>query len=284
MKPKNRIATFTGSFDPFTNGHLDIVQRMAPRYDKFIILVAVNQDKKSTFLFNTEERVDMIKKSVAHIFNVSVEILKNHYAVKYTYSLGAKKTIRGIRSDKDLLDEEIIAAINRKICPQVETIFVHCLPEFKAISSSIVKSLVGIDPTWKKIVSHLVPMVVLKKLNEKLLSSRRPEKVLWEILVPTHFNNHVKVEVEYHKKWDQFVQKITKGLTIENPTRGTWVNKEGITYQERMIPVKLLCTEKQINKIVDFTAEYYQQEAVLFYEVSRKVSVVNYDSNFKRKK
>lgn len=114
---------------------------------------------------------------------------------------------------------------------------------------------------------------------KKIIMKKRK---LWEILVPTHFNNHIKIGVEHHKQWDLFVESITKGLTIENPTRGIWINHEGMKYEERMIPVKISCTREQIEVIIDFTAKHYEQEAISFYKISDEMHIVNYDSSFKR--
>lgn len=108
-------------------------------------------------------------------------------------------------------------------------------------------------------------------------------KKLWEVLVPTHTNEHAKIDVEHHKTWDQFVEKITNGLTIEKPSRGIWRDETGEQYEERMIPVKIVCTETKIKIIADFTAKHYQQKAVLFYKVSDIVHIYNYDAAFKRK-
>lgn len=105
---------------------------------------------------------------------------------------------------------------------------------------------------------------------------------LWEILVPSHMNNGKKIEIEHHKKWDAFVQALTKGLTIQKTSKGIWLNQSEIKYEEKMIPVKIACTKKQIKEISDFTAEHYKQEAIMFYLISEDVQIVNYDTNFKR--
>ena len=107
-------------------------------------------------------------------------------------------------------------------------------------------------------------------------------KQLWLILVPTHFNNHEKVDIEHHKEWDHFVEKITNGLTIESSSRGIWINNDGIKYEERMIPVKIVCTPEQISDISDFTAKHYMQEAICYYKISDTVFIINYSSSFKR--
>jgi len=105
---------------------------------------------------------------------------------------------------------------------------------------------------------------------------------LWEILVPTQLNDGFKIKIEHHKKWDDFVQKITNGLTIQKTSKGIWINQKDIKYEEKMIPVKIACTKRQIQKIADFTAEHYQQEAVIFYKVSREVYIFNYNYSFQR--
>ena len=109
--------------------------------------------------------------------------------------------------------------------------------------------------------------------------------ILWNIYVPTHDNEGKKFEDEYHKKWDAFVQKITKGLTIQKISKGIWINPTDRKYEENVIPVKIACTKNQIEIIADYTAEHYGQEAIMYYIVSKDVFIINYDTklNFKRK-
>ena len=105
---------------------------------------------------------------------------------------------------------------------------------------------------------------------------------LWKILVPTHTNDNQEIDIEYHKKWDEFVQKLTNGLTIQKTSKGIWVNPDAIKYEEQMIPVEIVCTKKQIKKISNFSAKHYEQEAIMFSLISKEVHIVNYDTNFKR--
>ncbi|HEY5587858.1 MAG TPA: hypothetical protein VIK86_02765 [Candidatus Paceibacterota bacterium] len=105
---------------------------------------------------------------------------------------------------------------------------------------------------------------------------------LWQILVPAYKNDGQEIEIEHHKKWDVFVQKLTNGLTIQKTSRGIWLNQNEIKYEEKMIPVKISCSKAQIKKISNFTAKHYEQEAVMFYLVSKEVHIVNYNNNFKR--
>jgi len=91
---------------------------------------------------------------------------------------------------------------------------------------------------------------------------------LWEILVPTISNDGKFYRKRYHKVWDAKVREIANGLTIHMPTKGQWVSPTGVLYEERMIPVRILCTRADIEKIVDMTLKYYNQLAVLAYKVS----------------
>lgn len=107
-------------------------------------------------------------------------------------------------------------------------------------------------------------------------------KILWLIYVPTHFNNHTKIEMEYHKIWDRFVEKLTGGLSIDSPILGIWRDKDGVIYEEKMIPIQISCTEEQIEQIVDFTATHYQQKAITKYKISDDFKIYLYNSDFKR--
>jgi len=99
------------------------------------------------------------------------------------------------------------------------------------------------------------------------------EKKLWEILVPNFSNEGVKYHIEFHRKWDESVRQIAGGLTILRRAKGHWVNPEGKVFVEEMIPVRIYCTEDEIDRIMDHTIKYYDQEAVLAYEISSNVKL-----------
>lgn len=99
---------------------------------------------------------------------------------------------------------------------------------------------------------------------------------VWEILVPTMMNDN-PVRTKHHKEWDKKVKKITGGLTITPPTKGYWISPDGETIRERMIPVRVMCTEEEINKISDITAQHYNQDAIMFYRISDDVRIISYD-------
>lgn len=106
---------------------------------------------------------------------------------------------------------------------------------------------------------------------------------LFEILVPTMTNSGVTFKRRTHLAWDANVRKISGGLTVFKPAKGNWISPKGELFIERMIPVRIFCTEKQINEIADMSAKYYKQEAIMFYRLSDSVQIVNYDRKFSRK-
>lgn len=164
---KARKAVYAASLDPITNGHINVIERMAPLYDELIVLVAV--DSRKTYAFTPEERVGMTKAAVAQLPNVSVDVCIGHYVVKQAESIGAQVIVRGLRNFKDLEDEQTLAEENRRICPQIETVWVPCLPNLMHVSSSTVKGHVGIDPEWECQVARSVPAAVVTKLKEKFI-------------------------------------------------------------------------------------------------------------------
>lgn len=95
--------------------------------------------------------------------------------------------------------------------------------------------------------------------------------MLWEILVPTIRNDGRPFRVRYHRVWDAKVRAMSGGLTIMPVAKGQWVSPDGALFMERMIPVRIIATREQIEKIVDMTIKYYDQLAVLAYKISDEV-------------
>lgn len=98
---------------------------------------------------------------------------------------------------------------------------------------------------------------------------------LWEILVPT-LRNGDPVKTRSHKEWDTRVRRISGGLTIFKPAKGEWISPSGEIFAERMIPVRIMCTREEINKIADMTAAFYNQEAIMFFLVSQETIIKTY--------
>jgi len=96
-------------------------------------------------------------------------------------------------------------------------------------------------------------------------------KVMWEILVPTVSNEGKPFRKRYHKVWDRKVQEFSDGMTILTPAKGTWISPDKRIFEERMIPVRFIATKEEAEQIVDYTLKYYNQEAVLCYQISSEI-------------
>ena len=98
--------------------------------------------------------------------------------------------------------------------------------------------------------------------------------MIWEILVPTIHADGSRIVVPFHQQWDAKVRAIANGLTILSPAKGQWISPSGTLFRERMIPVRIFCTEEQIEQIARMTIEHYDQEAVMYYRVSADARIM----------
>jgi pantetheine-phosphate adenylyltransferase len=155
------VAIYPGSFDPVTNGHLDLIARGAMIFDKLIIAVAHNFEKDP--LFTVKERVEMLEAVTFEWKNVEVEIFEG-LLMDYARSRGARVVVRGIRAVSDYEYELQMALMNRKIEPDVETIFLLPGEAFSYLSSRLVKELARLGGPTK----GLVPPLVEERLRTKV--------------------------------------------------------------------------------------------------------------------
>lgn len=157
---KKRIAIYPGSFDPITNGHLDILRRSLKIFDEVIMLIAINPNKRG--LFTTEERVKLIKAATKNIKNVRVDTTEG-LSVSYAKKHNASAMIRGLRAVSDFEYEFSLSASNEYIDNSVEMIFFMAHKETSFISSSSIIELYknGVD------ISSLVPSAVVNELKKK---------------------------------------------------------------------------------------------------------------------
>ncbi|MGB9856703.1 MAG: pantetheine-phosphate adenylyltransferase [Dictyoglomaceae bacterium] len=155
-----RKAVYPGSFDPVTNGHLDIIRRGANIYDELIVAVAQNVAK--TPLFTLEERLEMLRESVKDIKNVYVDCF-NGLLVDYLKKVNAKIIIRGLRAVSDFEYEFQQALANKKLYPECETVFLVTDSKYAYLSSSMVKEIARFGGC----VKDLVPDIVAKSLYKK---------------------------------------------------------------------------------------------------------------------
>jgi len=161
---KKITAIYPGTFDPVTNGHLDIIERASKLFDKVIITIAVNSSKKP--LFTKDERMDMIKSVTKKFKNVSIDVFDG-LLVSYAKKKKASVIIRGLRAISDFDYEFQIALTNRKLEPEVNTIFLMPSEKYSFLNSSLVRELAS----FKADVRQFVPDYVFKKLKEKYKKS-----------------------------------------------------------------------------------------------------------------
>jgi pantetheine-phosphate adenylyltransferase len=159
-------AIYPGTFDPPTNGHIDIVERAAKAVD-FLTVAVVELSSKST-LFSVDERVAMFAESVAHLPNVSVQLYSG-LTVDLARDLGASVIVRGLRITSDFEYESEMALMNRRMAEDVETICLFSSLEFQILSSSRVKEVAALGAD----VSNLVPHNVWGPLVERLKKSQK---------------------------------------------------------------------------------------------------------------
>ena len=156
-----KIAVYPGSFDPLTNGHLDVVERALGIFDKLIIAVLANPDKRSP-LFTVDERVEMIKESLDADSRVEVESFTG-LTVDFARSRGAQTLVKGLRAYSDFDAELQQALMNRKLAPDIHTIFLMSSFAHIFVSSSILKDIAS----HGRDVGEFVPPIVAKRLKER---------------------------------------------------------------------------------------------------------------------
>jgi pantetheine-phosphate adenylyltransferase len=156
-----KLAIYPGSFDPPTFGHLDIAERAAGLFDEVVIAIGVNSSK--TPLLSVQERTEALVAMVQHLPNVRVEAFHG-LLIDYTVRMGAKSIVRGLRAVADFEYEFQIAMVNRRLQPQVESVFLMTKWDYSYLSSSIVKevAILGGD------ITEMVPAVVLPYIESAI--------------------------------------------------------------------------------------------------------------------
>ena len=157
----DKTAVYPGSFDPFTNGHLDVVERALSIFDRLIVAVAANPDKRQP-LFTPEERIQLITASLKGRERVEVSSYKG-LTVEFARSRGATTLVKGLRAYSDFDAELQQALMNRKLAPDIHTVFLMSSFAHIYVSSSILKDIASYGGN----VSDLVPPPVARALKEK---------------------------------------------------------------------------------------------------------------------
>lgn len=161
MPPEVKIAIYPGTFDPITNGHVDLIERSSHMFDRVVVAVTENPAKKVTFPI--EERVGMIRATIANLPNVTVESFDG-LTVDFAQEVGARYIVRGLRAVSDFDYELQMGMMNRQLAPKVETVFLVPAAEYIFVSSTLVKDVIRLGGS----VSGFVPPAVEKRLLERL--------------------------------------------------------------------------------------------------------------------
>ncbi|HEV3210805.1 MAG TPA: pantetheine-phosphate adenylyltransferase [Chthoniobacterales bacterium] len=161
-----RRAIYPGSFDPVTNGHLDVIQRASRLFDDLIVAVAFNDQKQKSTLFSTDERIELLRQSCDDIPNAQIVKLDG-LLVDFAKQQGAGAIVRGLRAISDFEFEFQMALMNRKMEPSLETIFMMPKEEYTYISSRIVKEIARLGGNVESFVPHWVARALADKFPGK---------------------------------------------------------------------------------------------------------------------
>lgn len=157
---KNISAIYPGTFDPITNGHIDIIERACELFDSVTVAVAINPNKNP--LFSLDERIDMIRNVTGHLKNSNVDSFSG-LLVRYAESKNAKVIVRGLRAISDFEYEFQMSLTNKKIKPEINTIFLMPNEKYSYLNSTLVRELASYNAN----VNEFLPEYVLEKLKGK---------------------------------------------------------------------------------------------------------------------
>ena len=163
----SRIAVYTGSFDPITLGHVNVIQRSSRLVDTLIVGIGVNTEKSS--LFTPDERVELVSHATATLKNVVVKAFSN-LAVEFTRQCKARVMIRGVRPLTDLAGEFTMMMANRHLDPGIETVFLMADEEFAHVSSSLIKQIAPLADD--EMLARFVPREIIPLLRAKIPGQR----------------------------------------------------------------------------------------------------------------
>lgn len=161
-----RIAVYTGSFDPISVGHVNVIERSARLVDRLIVGIGVNVEKAA--LFTPEERVELVREAVRDIPNVDVRTFDG-LAVAFVRECGARVMIRGVRPLTDIAGEFTMMLANRELDPDIETVFLMADQSLAHVSSSLIKQIAPLADDEH--LARFVPAAIIPRLRERLAAS-----------------------------------------------------------------------------------------------------------------
>ena len=162
----SRTAVYTGSFDPITLGHLNIIERARKLVDTLIVGIGVNVEKQS--LFTLDERLNLVRQVTAKWDNVQVQTFDG-LAVKFVRECEARVMIRGVRPLTDIAGEFTVMMANRQLDPEIETVFLMADEEFSHVSSTLIKQIAEFSDD--EMLVRFVPAEIIGQLRQKLSST-----------------------------------------------------------------------------------------------------------------
>jgi pantetheine-phosphate adenylyltransferase len=163
MAERDGTVVCPGSYDPVTNGHVDIITRTAGAFERVVVGVVDNPIRKEKTLFTAGERQDLIREATSHLPNVEVKIFSN-LLVEFAREIGARSVVKGLRAISDFEYEFEMAQLNRKLDPGIESIYMIASPQYSFLSSTGVKEMA----TFGGDVSDLVPGPVAAAMAQRL--------------------------------------------------------------------------------------------------------------------
>ncbi len=166
MELAPRIAVYPGSFDPITLGHLNVIERASRLFDRLIVGVGINIEKQG--MFSACERVELIRAATAQLPNIQIETFQG-LAVEFVRHAGARVMVRGVRPITDIAAELTMMMANRRLAPDIETLFMIADGELAHVSSSLIKQIAGLASENE--LAKFLPPNVVRAVKERLSGS-----------------------------------------------------------------------------------------------------------------
>lgn len=160
----SRVAVYTGVFDPIHHGHMDVIRRGSRLYDRFVVGVGINPEKKT--FFSLEERVALVRQLAAPLGNVEVRPFTG-LAVQFVREVGSRVMFRGLRTLSDMEYEFSMSLTNRNLDPEIETVFLMAKEDLSHISSSLIRQIAMFGGEVAKFVPLEVKEALLKRVQQK---------------------------------------------------------------------------------------------------------------------
>jgi pantetheine-phosphate adenylyltransferase len=163
MIDHERKAVYSGSFDPITLGHVNVIERASRFVDRLIVGIGINVEKQS--LFTPDERAELIQLATAHISNVDIHIFDG-LAVSFVRDCGASVMVRGIRPLTDIAAEFTMMLANRELAPEIETVFLMADQRFAHVSSTLIKQIAPLADD--EMLAKFLPLPIISRLRAKM--------------------------------------------------------------------------------------------------------------------